>query len=344
MIYDVIVIGAGSAGVHTAHFLRSGGAKVAIVERFDIAAGGSGAAGAFITPRLGKGGPIQRWSNEAFRFSVALYEKSPYFYKTALLRLPKEGECYDGLERYLEGISFERKEDGFLFFDAGVLKAKEHLHSLAQNIDFYRFEGEVRKRGELFIVGELKAKNVVLATGAWDEELRVPYIRIGKVSGVRFDLKTSLRLSFSLHKKISISKNIEGKVVVGATHHRLEEKNPPKSPTWLLQEAKRMVGDFSYSVERMVCGIRSSVNDHLPIIGELVDMQRVKPVKNIKKLDLSSLPRSGVYVINALGGRGFVFGPYMGYLLSERILRNAPIDKEIDVDRYFLRYLKKGRV
>ncbi|BCD60541.1 MULTISPECIES: FAD-binding oxidoreductase [unclassified Nitratiruptor] len=341
-MYDFLIIGAGSAGAHTAYFLKKAGVKVAVVEQSDIAAGGSGAAGAFITPRIGKGGPIQRWTNEAFRFTVKRYEQSRYFYQTGLLRLPKENETFEGLERYLD-IEYEKKANGFFFPKAGILKAKPYLEHLLHNIDTFFFEASIEKKGDFFQVGALQAKKVILATGAWDQLIDEPYVTIGKTSGVRFDVRTKLALPYSIHQKVSVSANIDGIVAIGATHQRLESPSKPQPPSFLFDEAKKVVGEFSYEIEQMYCGIRSSVNDHLPIIGELIDTKKVPRITNFKRLDLSQMPRKGIYIINGLGGRGFVFGPFVAKILSDHLIGNCPIPWELDVDRYFIRYLKKGK-
>ncbi len=344
MIYDFLIIGAGSAGIHTAHFLKKGGASVALVEQSDIGAGSSGAAGAFISPRIGKGGPIQRWTNKSFRFCIEHYKKSAYFIQSGLLRLPKSKESFEGLEQFLD-VAFQKKEGGFFFPDAGILQAKPYLHSLIEKIPYFQFEAKLRRYGDIFAVGNLKTKRVILATGAWNALIQEPYIKIGKTSGVRFDVKTALTLPYCIHKKVSVSVNTGGIVSIGATHHRVDDSDSqPQSPAFLFEEAKSMVGDFDFEIAQMYCGIRSSVNDHLPIIGELIDSAKVGKITNFKKIDWQTLPRKGIYIINGLGGRGFVFGPYVAYLLSEHLINDAPIPDELHVDRYYLRYLKKGRV
>ena len=335
-MYDFVVIGGGSAGVHTAYFLHKFGAKVALIERAQIAAGGSGAAGAFVSPRLGKGGVIQRYSNEAFRFCLEFYKKSSYFYQTGLLRLPKENEDFSLFEPYLD-VKYEKKEGGFFFPEAGLLKAKEHLLALAQNFDCYYFDARIIRKDSFFQVGSLKAKRVVLATGSDDELIDDASISIGKLGGVRFDLKTSLQLPYSMHKKISISANIDGIVAIGATHNR--SNRPPQPPSMLFEEAKRMVGEFEYRLHQMYCGVRSSVNDHLPIIGYLVDFNRAKEIKNYK---FEPLPRRDIAIINGLGGRGFVFGPYAANLLARHLIFNKALPKDLDVARYYIRYRRRN--
>ncbi len=340
-MYDFIVIGAGSAGVHSAYFLRKGGASVAIVERSGIASGGSGAAGAFVSPRLGRGGPIQRWSNEAFRFCLEFYKNSPHFYQTGLLRLPKDNEDFASFEPFID-VMYEKKEEGFYFPKAGLVQAKSHLEFLLDGIDIFYFEARPIKKEGFWEVGKLRAKEIVLAVGSEDKLLDVPYLRIGKTSGIRFDIKSSLKLPYNIHKKVSISVNIEGVVAIGATHHRLDSSHPPPHPSMLFEEAQKMVGEFSYEIVQMYCGIRSSVNDHLPIIGSLYDLKNLSLPKNYRQIELHRLPKSGRYVIGGLGGRGFVFGPFVAKLLSEYLLEDKALPDELNVARYIKRYIKRG--
>ncbi|NPA03264.1 MAG: FAD-binding oxidoreductase [Epsilonproteobacteria bacterium] len=335
-MYDFIVIGGGSAGVHTAYFLRSFGAKVALVEKSKIGAGGSGAAGAFVTPRLGKGGAIQRWSNEAFKFAISFYDNFPHFYKTQLLRLPKEKEDFSVFEPYLKEINYQRTNEGFLFLDAGVIKAKEHLEKLAKEIEVFLFTPTIKKRGSYFEVGKLLGKEIILATGS---ELKLPYVKVGQTSGIRFDLATSLTLPYSLHKKVSLSKEIDGVTILGATHQR---PNRPQPPSFLFEQAKEMVGEFNYKLVQMYCGVRSSVDDHLPIVGSLLELSKLKLPKSYKEIELSKLPKSKIHIIGGLGGRGFVFGPFVGKMLSEYLLFDRKIPDELNLNRYLKRYVKRG--
>ena len=52
-VYDTIIIGAGIAGATTAHMLTQKGQSVLVLDKNGIASGGSGAAGAFVSPKIG---------------------------------------------------------------------------------------------------------------------------------------------------------------------------------------------------------------------------------------------------------------------------------------------------
>lgn len=355
MIYDFIVVGAGSAGAHSAYFLKKMGAKVLVLEQNGIASGASGAAGAFISPRLGRGGVLQKVTNEAFRFSIDFYKKNfpNLFYQTGLLRVPKDendAKKFDDFKRFLDveykfldpseinGFSDEAKKfGGFLFKEAGVVDAKKVCEGLLKDIEVKIFKvSELKKDGDNFNINGFKSKNVILATGAWDELFDKSYIKISKVGGIRFDIRSQIDIPFSIHKKISISKKISNKIIIGATHTRIDDLNESyiKPNISLIDEAKKMVYFKEIEVTQLFCGVRSSVNDHLPIIGTMIDLKKYLNSKKIEKID-------GLYVINGLGGRGFVFGPYLAKMLVDFILNEKDIDKRVDMDRYFYRYIKR---
>ena len=64
--YDTIIIGAGIAGATLAHTLTKKNQNVLVLDKNGIASGGSGAAGAFVSPKIGKGSALQTLTNEAF--------------------------------------------------------------------------------------------------------------------------------------------------------------------------------------------------------------------------------------------------------------------------------------
>ena len=90
--YDSIIIGAGIAGASTAHALTQKGQKVLVLDKRGIASGGSGAAGAFVSPKIGKGSPLQTLTNTSFSFAKDFYLSTcpSLFHQTGVIRIPKD--------------------------------------------------------------------------------------------------------------------------------------------------------------------------------------------------------------------------------------------------------------
>ena len=357
---DFLVIGSGSAGAHTAYFLKKAGYKVVVADRLGIAQGASRAAGAFVSPRLGRGGILQRVTNEAFRFAIRFYKQNfPHlFFQTGILRIPKDEADAEKFEGYKEFIDVEHKvltpneidflkpyateEGAILFPTGGVVEAASLCEALLEGVEFREVEiDKIEKNGEGFICGDIEAKNVIIASGAWDELLPT-YMNLSKVAGFRFDVKSSLSLPYSVHKKISISKPINGRIIIGATHSRVDKAASFVKPnTQLLEEAKKMV-DSEFEIDGFLCGVRPSVNDHLPYIGKVADVERSFKQGFKRRPSLEDIEHTpGLYMIGGFGGRGFVFGPLMAKKLVDLILYDK-IDKDVDSDRFFLRWAKRG--
>ena len=90
--YDTIIIGAGIAGATVAYTLTQQNQKVLVLDKNGIASGGSGAAGAFVSPKIGKGSALQTLTNEAFSFAKDFYLTTcpEYFHQTGVIRIPKD--------------------------------------------------------------------------------------------------------------------------------------------------------------------------------------------------------------------------------------------------------------
>jgi len=178
--YDSIVIGAGIAGCCTAYALQKKGQKVLLVDRSAVAAsGGSGAAGAFVSPKIGKGSPLQTLTNEAFHFSKDFYlEHFPdYFHQTGLIRIPKDEEDAQKFEIYepfneskyrwvekdaLEKTGIYNSEDSFMFEEAGVCDAPEMCEAILEKVEFQQMDvGSLEWDGEFWNIALRQAQGTV---------------------------------------------------------------------------------------------------------------------------------------------------------------------------------------
>ncbi|WP_457606301.1 FAD-dependent oxidoreductase [Nitratifractor sp.] len=364
-----VVVGAGVAGCMAALFLREAGEEVTLVDRSHIpAGGGSGAAGAFVSPKIGKGGPLQELTNEAFAFAHRFYrERFPHaFHATGVLRIPKNLEDEERFRLYepfnhrpyevwdavrAEQAGLRNVPGGFFFPEAGDADAQEICRSIGKEVGLRQMEVEnLERREERWILrgaGEaLEAERVVLATGYESDLLDLRYLGIKGLWGSRGDYATSQEFPISCHKDFSLSSTREGRVKLGATH--------VKHPTPCLVcdgrplanlEAKAAeiaeTGDFR--LVETFCGMRSTSRDHFPLVGPVIDVERMlaehPAVTRGPRPD--PIHHDGLYILNGLGGRGFVFAPLMARWLAEHLTEGRPLDPRIHPDRLFRKWARR---
>ncbi len=373
--YDTIVIGAGIAGCCAARALQEQGQRVLIVDRSSMAAtGGSGAAGAFVSPKIGKGGPLQQLTNEAYTYAKRFYRTHfpDYFHQTGVIRIPKDTEDATKFVTYephneasyrwvnadtLKGWGITQPYASFLFEEAGVCDAPELCNAILSELDFRQFGVERVERVSEEAVwrlydatgGVLHTKAVVLATGYEQNLLALDYMGIRGTWGSRGDYYSQLSLDVSMHKKISVSANIDGVIKLGATH--VKSPHPCRvcdgRPLVSLEaEAKTMVDTSDFRLKETFCGMRAGSRDYFPLVGRVVDLPAMvthhptifrgakPPLRHLEDL----------YILNGVGGRGFVFAPLMAAWLATLIVEGTPIDPRVNPDRLFLKWARKQSI
>ena len=103
---------------------------------------------------------------------------------------------------------------------------------------------------------------------------------------------------------------------VGATYdwHDTTHDVTDKAKKELLDKLKKII-NCDFTVVNQVAGIRPTVKDRRPLIGKHNDY------KNL-------------YVLNGLGTRGVMIGPYVAKALFEFIEFETPLESEIDIKRF----------
>ncbi len=368
--YDTVIIGAGISGCCVAFALKQQGHDVLLVDRSGMAAtGGSGAAGAFVSPKIGKGGPLQRLTNEAFAYAKDFYlEHFPdYFHQTGVIRIPKDAEdakkfsLYESHneatyrwidEKELHTLGIRENHAGFLFEEAGVCDAPELCNAIAKQLPFQQFEVQemMHRNGHWTLLNAqrstLNARHIVLATGHESDLLDLRYMGIRGTWGSRGDYYSGLKFDVSMHKKISVSANIGGIIKLGATH--VKSKSPcmicdGKPLASLEAQAAQMVDTTDFKLKETFCGMRAGSKDYFPLVGNVVDVPYMEAhhpnVFRGAKPPLKHL--DNLYILNGVGGRGFVFAPLMAKWLADLIVKRKPVDARVDPDRLFLKWARK---
>jgi tRNA 5-methylaminomethyl-2-thiouridine biosynthesis bifunctional protein len=383
--YDTIVIGAGIAGCCAAFALQQKGQRVLLVDRSGMAAtGGSGAAGAFVSPKIGKGGPLQALTNEAFVYAKDFYKTyfPDYFHQSGVIRIPKDAEDAEKFSVYeqyndtnytwltpaeLQALGIKEEHSSFLFDEAGVCDAPELCNAILQQVPFKQFDvKELTYDGMKWHLSsrhsgldpespeilnqvqddKLSAKHIVLSLGYENTLFDMRYMGVRGTWGSRGDYYSNLKLDVSMHKSISVSANIDGIIKLGATHVKAKEPcivcdgRPLKS---LEEKAVQMVDTSDFRLKETFCGMRSGSKDYFPLAGKVIDVpymaEHYPNVFRGAKPALKHLEH--MFVLNGLGGRGFVFAPLMAQWLAELIVDGKEMDKRVDPDRLFLKWARK---
>lgn len=377
--YDFLIIGAGSAGCNIAHYLQKKGKKIAIADKEGVAGGGSGAAGAFLSPLPGKENLYNTFINNALEFSLKFYEEFSLdaIVKKGVLRVANENFDTEKLKknsiknRYythdeLQEISQNFNSiDGYFYENAAILNPHEICKKLIEKCDFYKEDiKELVYEDGFYLFKNSKAKNVILAQGVIKPLIKTPYMEISPIFGVKIDVKTTTKIPFNIHKSISISTNTNDDLVaIGATKERHDtskmecltscEKcdfyvnSEQGQIETLLREANELIKLENLEVVKIYRGARATIKSYFPTIGRAINyeesLKKHPSIKNGTKIPSDLLEYfPSIYLINALGSRGFVVAPYLAELLGENILNNTKIPKELSSENLFYKMARKS--
>ncbi|MFC2073217.1 FAD-dependent oxidoreductase [Campylobacterota bacterium] len=363
--YDTIIIGAGIAGAATAHALTQKGQKVLVLDKSGIASGGSGAAGAFVSPKIGKGSSLQTLTNQAFSFAKDFYLSTcpQFFHQTGVVRIPKDEVDAQKFSEYepfnentyenyskekLRVLGIDSEFESFYFPEAGDCDAIKVCQYLLRNIEVVGYEVTgISQEDGLWYVGEYKAKNLVLSTGYESNLADLRYMGIKGTWGTRGDFSSSLSLDVSMHQSMSIGANVDGVIKLGATHEK-EIKVPlpcQEAQALLLKEkASSLIATSDLELKEVFCGMRAGSKDYFPLVGKVIDVSYM--LETYPAIVRGAKPEvkyvDNLFVCNGLGGRGFVFAPLMAKMLAACIVESKEVDFRMHPDRLFLKWCRKN--
>ncbi len=371
-MYDIAIIGAGINGCSVAYEFANSGKKVILFDEQGVAGGGSGAAGAFISPKFSKAGDLKELLHDAFVYSLDFYEKNfpSYLTKAPLLHIAQDEEDSAILKYYKLNTSFalktpsntvlnslraEVKMQENLCMDGGVVDASGVCYAMSKSLKFVQEKVKTLvEKDAMWVLNEkYLATHVVFATGAYESILKEPYIKLRGVWGHRIDIKTTTQNTSSIHQFVSISPSKNGVLAIGATHNVHYHPQLATMPyeveegrLELLEKASRTLKLDNIEILKDYTGLRSGSFDYLPLVGKLVNSEQTLAQKNgnfkTKNPNYESYAYyPNLYMINGSGGYGFVLAPYLAKMLREFVLEDKKIDARVNPARFFARWAKK---
>ncbi len=357
MIYDSIIVGGGVAGLMSAYFLQKEGMSVLVLERDEVCKGGSYAAGAFLTPKIGKFSPYKEYVNRSLEFSIDFYEQNfkEMLNRCGVYKLPydeKDKERFKEYEKFMD-IDYRKLKEGFFFPNAAVIDPKDICSVLKQILNVKREEvKDIKRMGDIFHISSFKTKRVVFATASTSLPYPVSYLRAKKICGYRYDVRfrncESLKNIF--HKRVSISPFMKNRVAIGATHIKskfcMNLENDAKSDRYdLLKKAKEIMPLEDVEVLKIYKGERLSSLDYFPIVGELINevetLKRYPYLRKGTKVPFDDfIYYKDLFIHTALGARGFVFAPYNAKLLKDLIVYDKKLPYSLMPVRHFIKSIR----
>lgn len=384
--FDYIVIGAGIAGCCLAYFLSKYSKSILLIDRnSQVAFGASGAAGAFLSPLLGKPNDFKDLVTKSLIFSTNFYKNlgEELVSNCGVCRIPKNEEDRDKFESYKPYMDFKytQMDDGY-FFEIGSqvtpsLICEKLTKDIEKKLSYNVIKLEQNENSTWIINDEICAKNIILTTGADVKHIKEDYFDIRGVWGQKIDVSTTTETKINYHKECSVSKasKIEGsdlyKVSIGATHHKFNcDKNIcnycietaninacsrcyndsiiNNDSLKLIALANDIIKLENVDVIDVKIGARAASNDYFPMLGVLIDSKKsiekyphLLNGTHIKNSMLETI--NNLYVINGVGGRGFVLSPYLANELVEHIINNKEIEDNLTTHRLFKRWAKKQK-
>lgn len=371
-LYDVLIIGAGINGCCSAYTLAQAGLKVALIDQEGIASGGSGAAGAFISPKISKAGELKEIMGEAHAEALKFY--TTHFPNFTLVKpllhianSSEEGEKVEFFkhETHLKHSNIPHKiqillsddalRDPSIYFDMGaIVDAQGVCRAMAEGIDFYPFKvDKLIHTDGTWHVGALRTKHLILAIGAYPKLLPIDYVGLRGIWGHRIDIETDTYIPCILHHHVSISPTTnEGIVAIGATHD--VHYSPFSGKPYNVEEGRKALLDKASNTLKLsnikiindYCGLRSGSNDYLPMLGNLVNaeatLERHPHMRHGQSVDPTEyIYYPNVTMINGSGGYGFVLAPYLAARLKEYIVNKKTLTAILSPSRFFPRWAKR---
>jgi len=203
---------------------------------------------------------------------------------------------------------------------------------------------QIVKQDDYFVLNnKIKAKKIILANGH-NQILKDEYIQTRQIFGSRIEISTSKQQNHFIHGKVSISPNINNKIIIGSTNHKFKP-NENEDKKELLNLSKKYI-DLDDTEIKIKSNVRACSFDYFPYLGKAIDTESMiktyPKINHGQKIAIKNFKyKENIYIINALASKGFSMSPYLANELISHIYDNKKISDNLSLERRFLRWVRK---
>ncbi len=201
-----------------------------------------------------------------------------------------------------------------------IFAYKKHLISQSCFInDTFHYDALRITNTSVLYQQEIKARQIVFAEGFGIQ--KNPYFNTLPLVPAKGELliihAPELRINYVLKAGVFLIPTAPNYYIVGTTYNwkDLSHDVSALAKDELLEKLKKEI-NCPFNIVNQVAGVRPTVKDRRPLVGKHQKF-------------------NNVYVLNGLGTRGVMIGPYVAHKLYEFIEENKPLDAEIDCSRYY---------
>ncbi len=216
--------------------------------------------------------------------------------------------------------------------DTGYLETKELIGAyrlyLQNKSIYYKQEFDYDKLSytdDEVCYKDIKAKNIVFAQGFGNQSN--PFFNDLPLDGTKGELLTvrikDLNIDFILKAGVFVIPLGQDLYRVGATYNWKDKDDVTtlEALQELVSELKQVVG-LDFEIIDHKAGVRPTVKDRRPLLGRSRESQRI-------------------FILNGLGTRGVLLGPFLAQRLFEFVEQGLELDQEISIHRYKKFKIKK---
>ncbi|WP_143960470.1 NAD(P)/FAD-dependent oxidoreductase [Litoribacter populi] len=347
MEVDFLLIGQGLAGTVLSHRLIQAGKRVHLIDEPSENRSTRIAAGLY-NPITGKK-MVKTWLADTLFPEIApLYQalehklKTQFFYPTKIYRpflsieelnewMGRSGD--ENFQAYIDSIQNKPLYQEVVNPFGGVMLKNSGYVDLNRMLDSYQSylieEGflthEKFEEEKLLVDGAqveykgIKASKVVYCNGLGSMESRFfRFLPFAPVKGEVLEMEESFQPQEIINRGVFRITLPDGKLKVGSTYSKddLETGITERAKKEILEKYDKLISNGEKKIISHRFGIRPATRDRKPFLGKHPEYE-------------------SVYIFNGFGAKGVSLVPYLSKIMSNLLLLNQEVDKDVNISRFF---------